>query len=75
MKKSLKARLFELLAAVCLGLGAFLFVTLFLPLLNAPLFGRAPVLYCLVVTPLSLLLLGLAWHFNLRALRLRGEIP
>ena len=75
MKKPRKAWLLELIAALCLEAGAFLFVTLFLPILNARLFGPAPVLYYLVVTPLSLLLLGLAWHFNLRALRLRGEIP
>jgi hypothetical protein len=74
MKKPLKARLLELIAALCLGVGGVLFVTLFLPILNAPLFEPAPVLYYLVVTPLSLLLLGSAWYFNLRALRLRGEI-
>jgi len=67
MKQPLKARLFELVAALCLGLGAGLFVTLFLPILNAPLFEPAPVLYYLVVAPLALLLLGLAWRFNLKA--------
>ncbi len=51
-----------------------MFVTLFLPILNPPLFEPEPVTYYVVVAPLSVFLLALAWRFNLRALRLRGEI-
>jgi hypothetical protein len=74
MKNPAKALCLELIAALCLGAGAFLFVTLYLPIINAEPFRPEPLLYYLVVAPLSLLLLGMAWHFNLRALRLRGEI-
>lgn len=33
-----------------------------------------PLSYYYIGTPLSLLLLAAAWHFNLKALRSRGEI-
>ena len=94
MKRSPKAFVCEITAAVFLAAGAFLLVATFLPIINPKLYdyvtderGRTrhvalknlgeraqPLCYYFIGTPVSLALLAAAWHFNLKALRLRGKI-
>ena len=75
--KRLKATVFSAIAASLLASGAFFLVIVCLPLINPVIvrhdqphtFG-----YYLGGGSLALALLGAAWYFNLKALRLRGEI-
>jgi H+/Cl- antiporter ClcA len=74
MRKSVP---FEIIAATLLMLGAVLLVVVWFPVINPGKYemlshqASAPLARYLVGTPVALLMLAGAWHFNRKARRLK----
>jgi hypothetical protein len=78
MKRLPQVIAYRILAAALLGAGAFLIVAAWLQVINPGLAAFDEphgLVWYTVGTFLAIVLLGLAWCFNLKALRLHGDIP
>jgi hypothetical protein len=76
MKKNVP---YEAIAAIMMIFGAFLIVAVYFPVINPGQYRleshqeTAPLSRYIIGTPISLLILGGAWHFNRKARRMKQD--